>query len=161
MELGAYRETYHCVNGVDAPRPLVVGWTFCDEDEERAYNMARRYMGGYWQSVMDHYEFKEHHLKDVKGYEYYGKCAEKIEQYGDDRVKDFFMNLQVWGTPEQCYEKIMAIRQWTGNDSFVGVFSYADMPCGDAESSMRLFASQVLPRLKEFQPTVPNTVPAR
>ena len=157
-ELEAYRETYQRVNEVDAPRPLVVGWTFCDEDEERAYDMASRYMGGYWQSVMDHYEFKAHHLKDVKGYEHYGKFAEKLEQYGDDRVKDFFMNLQVWGTPEQCFEKIMAIHQWTGNDTFVGVFSYAGMPMEDAENSMRLFASQVIPRLKEFQPSVPNTV---
>ena len=160
-ELEAYRETYHRVNGVDAPRPVAVGWIFCDEDEERAYKMARRYMGGYWQSVMDHYEFKQNHLKEVKGYEYYGKFTEKIDQYGDDLVRDFFMDLQVWGTPEQCFEKIMAIHQWTGNDSFVGVFSYAGMPLEDAENSMRLFASQVMPRLKGFQPSAPSTVQAQ
>ena len=152
QELAAYRETYHRVNGVDAPRPVVVGWTFCDEDEERAYHMSRKYIGGYWQSLMDHYEFKARHLKNVKGYEYYEKFTEKIEQYGDDRVMDFFMDLQVWGTPEQCFDKIMAIHQWTGNDTFVGVFSYAGMPLEDAENNMRLFASQVMPRLKEFQP---------
>ena len=152
-ELETYREAYRQVNGTDAPPPVVVGWTFCDEDEERAYDMARQYMAGYWQSVMDHYEFKEGHLRDIKGYEYYGKFTEKIVEYGDERVADFFQSLQVWGTPEQCYEKIMAIHQWTGNDSFIGVFSYAGMPFEDADRSMRLFAEKVMPRLKEFKPS--------
>ena len=72
-ELDSYRETYRQVNGHEAPPPVVVGWTFCDEDEERAYDMARRYIGGYWKSVLDHYEFKSDHLRDIKGYEYYGQ----------------------------------------------------------------------------------------
>ena len=152
LELDEYRETYRQVNGEEAPPPVVVGWTFCDEDEGRAYDVAHRYMGGYWESLMDHYEFKEGHLSGVKGYEYYGKFAEKVTQLGDEQVADFFQNLQVWGTPEQCYEKIMAIHNWTGNDSYVGVFSYAGMPRKDAERSMRLFAEKVMPRLKEFQP---------
>ena len=127
-----------------------VGWVFCDEDEERAYDKARRYIGGYWKSVMDHYQFKADLHRDIKGYEYYGKFAEKIAEYGDDKVTEFFLSLQVWGTPDQCYEKIVAIHDWTGNDTFVGVFSYAGMPPEDAEANMRLFSEKVMPRLKEF-----------
>ena len=112
--------------------------------------MARRYIGGYWKSVMDHYQFKADHHRDVKGYEYYGKFAEKIAEYGDDKVTEFFLSLQVWGTPDQCYEKIVAIHDWTGNDTFVGVFSYAGMPPEDAEANMRLFSEKVMPRLQEF-----------
>jgi alkanesulfonate monooxygenase SsuD/methylene tetrahydromethanopterin reductase-like flavin-dependent oxidoreductase (luciferase family) len=66
---------------------------------------------------------------------------------------DFFLNLQVWGTPEQCYEKIMDIHRHTGNDTYIGVFSYAGMPHQEAERSMRLFASEVLPPLKRFDPS--------
>ena len=116
--------------------------------------MAQCYIGGYWQTVMDHYEFKRDHLKDIKGYEYYGKVTEKIVKYGDDGVMDFFINLQVWGTPEQCYQKIMDINERTGNDSYIGVFSYAGMPYEEAERSMRLFAAKVMPALKEFKPPV-------
>ena len=150
-ELDAYRETFREVNGNEAPPPVVVGWTFCDEDEERAYDIARRYIEGYWQSVMDHYEFKADHLRDIKGYEYYGKFTEKIHDYGDDKVIEFFMSLQVWGTPEMCYEKIMSIHNRTGNDAFVGVFSYAGMAAEDAEANMRVFAEKVMPRLKEIK----------
>ena len=149
-DLGDYRQVYLQANGTEAPPPVVSAWTFCDPDEERAYEMARRYIGGYWQSVMDHYEFKADHLKDIRGYEYYGKMTEKIDQYGDDRTMDFFINLHVWGTPEQCYEKILNIQKRTGNDSYVGVFSYAGMPHADAEANMRLFAKEVMPELKEL-----------
>ncbi|HJR02415.1 MAG TPA: LLM class flavin-dependent oxidoreductase, partial [Methylomirabilota bacterium] len=113
-ELEAYREVYRRVNGVDAPPPISAGWTFCDPSGARAEEMARRYIGGYYQTVLDHYQFQGDHLAHTKGYEYYGKMAEKIHQYGTDTVIDYFMNLQVWGTPEQCYEKILDIHARTG-----------------------------------------------
>src|SRR5881296_4033231 len=151
-ELDSYRSVYREVNGVDAPPPVSAGWTFCDASAERAEQMARRYIGGYYQTVLDHYQFQGDHLARTKGYEYYGKMAEKIAQYGIDTVVDYFMNLQVWGTPEQCYEKILDIRGRVGNDTFVGVFSYAGMDYGEAERNMRLFARTVMPQLQKLPP---------
>lgn len=147
-ELDAYREVYRRVNGVDAPPPISAGWTFCDASADRAEAMARRYIGGYYQTVLDHYQFQGDHLARTKGYEYYGKMAEKIQQYGTDTVVDYFMNLQVWGTPEQCYDKILDIHARTGNSHYVGVFSYAGMPYDEAERNLRLFAAEVLPALQ-------------
>ena len=151
-DLANYRQIFRETNPTEAPAPAVSGWTFCHQDQEEAYQLARRYIGGYWHSVMEHYEFKADHLKDIQGYEYYGNMTEKVMKYGDDKVMDFFVNLQVWGTPEQCYERIMNIHRWTGNDSYIGVFSYAGMPYEDAERSMRLFAREVMPALKQFDP---------
>lgn len=148
-ELKAYREIYQEVNGSAPPAPIVVGFTFCHEDEDKAREMATEYVGNYWESVMDHYEFHSDHLKTTKGYEYYGKFTEKIEQYGDQDVKDFFVDLQVWGTPEQCYEKIMDIRGHTAHDSFLASFSYGGLPYGEVEQSMRLFAKEVMTQLKK------------
>jgi alkanesulfonate monooxygenase SsuD/methylene tetrahydromethanopterin reductase-like flavin-dependent oxidoreductase (luciferase family) len=149
-ELETYRTIYREINGVDAPPPVSAGWTFCDERAARAEDMARRYIGGYYQTVLDHYQFQGDHLARTKGYEYYGKMAEKITQYGTDTVIDYFMNLQVWGTPEQCYEKILDIHARTGNSHYVGVFSYAGMPYEDAEANLRLFAREVMPALKKL-----------
>lgn len=73
-------------------------------------------------------------------------------KYGDDKAADFFVNLQVWGTPEQCYQKALDIHRWTGNDHYIGVFSYAGMPYEEAEGSMKLFAREVLPALQRFEP---------
>ena len=149
-ELKAYQEIFQEVNGAPAPPPIVVGFTFCHEDQDRAKEMASEYVGNYWDSIMDHYEFRSDHLKETKGYEYYGKFTEKIEQYGTQDVKDFFLDLQVWGTPDQCYDKIMSTRNRVGSDSFLAAFSFGAMPYDEVEKSMRLFAKEVLPRLKEL-----------
>ena len=153
-ELETYRGVYRQVNGTEAPTPICAGWTFCDESADRAEAMARRYIGGYFQTVLDHYNFASDVLGKTKGYEYYGKMAEKISTYGTDKVKDFFMNLQVWGTPEQCYAKILDVRERVGNEHFVGVFSYAGMPWDEAERNMRLFAREVRPELQKLAPGV-------
>ena len=154
-ELETYRAVYRQVNGVDAPPPISAGWTFCDPSAERARAMARRYIGGYYQTVLDHYQFAGDHLATTKGYEYYGKMSEKIATYGTDTVIDYFVNLQVAGTPEQCYERIVDIHRRTGNSHYVGVFSYAGMPYDEAERSMRLFAAEVMPQLRTLTVTPP------
>ena len=160
-ELEAYREVYRQVNRVDAPPPISAGWTFCDPSGARAEEMARRYIGGYYQTVLDHYQFQGDHLAHTKGYEYYGKMAEKIHQYGTDTVIDYFVNLQVWGTPEQCYEKILDIHARTGNSHYVGVFGYAGMPHDEAERNLRLFARDVMPELQKLDTTAAPAARAR
>ena len=74
---------------------------------------------------------------------------------GDDSLADamieFFLGLQVWGTPEQCFDKIMHFRELTGGGAYNGVFSYAGMPYEEAEKSMRLFAREVMPLLKAVE----------
>ena len=148
-ELADYRAHYRTAHGTDAPPPVLAGWTFCDEDAGRAREMAVRYIGGYWDSVMRHYELVGDHLARTVGYEYYAKLQEVARaKGGSDALTEFFLDLQVWGTPEQCFEKIVDIRRRTGCGTYVGVFSYAGMPMPEAERNMRLFASAVMPRLK-------------
>ena len=149
-ELDAYRTIYREVNRTDAPAPIAAGWTFCDESADRAEAMARQYIGGYYQSVLEHYQFAGDHLARTRGYEYYGKMTEKIAQYGTDKVIDFFLGLQVWGTPEQCYAKIMDVRDRVDSSAFVGVFSYAGLPYDEVERNMRLFAREVMPELRKL-----------
>src|SRR5437867_3481109 len=58
-ELDAYRTIYQEVNRTDAPPPISAGWTFGDEDAERAHEQAQRWIGGYYQTVLDHYHFED------------------------------------------------------------------------------------------------------
>lgn len=149
-ELDTYRGIYRKVNGVDAPSPIVGAWVYCHEDEEHAREMAVKYIGGYWQTVVDHYELVGDHLKNTKGYESYGKMQE-LASTATDAMIEFFMSIQVWGTPDQCYEKILNIRSITGANAFNGIFSYAGLPWDAAEENMRLFAREVMPRLKQLE----------
>jgi alkanesulfonate monooxygenase SsuD/methylene tetrahydromethanopterin reductase-like flavin-dependent oxidoreductase (luciferase family) len=148
-ELTSYREVFRRLNGREAPAPIVGGWTFCDENAERAREMAVRYIGGYWKTVLDHYELYGDHLKKTKGYEAYGRLQDVVAGgSGADAATEFFLGIQIWGTPEQCFERIMAIREITGMETYNGLFSYAGMPWAEAERNMRLFARSVMPELK-------------
>lgn len=151
-ELEKYNHTFAEVNGRPPPAPIHVAWTFCDKDEGRAREMAQQYIGGYYQSVIDHYELTRGHFEKTKGYEYYHKVTEHLVDYGSDDMKKFFIDLQVWGTPRQCLDKIMGIRERIGSDAFVAVFSYAGMTHEDAQRNMHTFASEVMPALKREQP---------
>jgi alkanesulfonate monooxygenase SsuD/methylene tetrahydromethanopterin reductase-like flavin-dependent oxidoreductase (luciferase family) len=149
-ELELYRSVFREVNGTEPPPPISAGWVFCDPSAERAEELARRYIGGYFQTVLDHYNFAGDHLARTRGYEYYGKMAEKIARYGTDTVVDFFVDLQVFGTPEQCVKRILDVRARVGAEAFVGVFSYAGMPADEAERNLRLFAHEVKPELQRL-----------
>jgi alkanesulfonate monooxygenase SsuD/methylene tetrahydromethanopterin reductase-like flavin-dependent oxidoreductase (luciferase family) len=152
-ELNAYRQIFRQVNGVEAPPPIVGGWTYCDENPDRAETHARQYIGEYWRSVVRHYELIGDHLTKMKGYESYKPVQEMTSAPGGlDAMVDFFLGLQVWGTPEQCYERVVDIQNRTGAEAFTAIFSYGAMPYDLSEASLRLFAAEVMPALKKRVP---------
>jgi len=148
QEVAEYRTLYREINGEDPPAPVIAGWTFCDPDRDRAYELAKRYIGGYWQTVLDHYQFASGHLKGQKGYEYYGQFADNIKKRGADAAIEFFLGLQIWGDPETCHRKIVENAERIGAEGFVGVFSYAGMPAEESQRNLTCFSETVLPRLK-------------
>ncbi|WP_218578686.1 LLM class flavin-dependent oxidoreductase [Vineibacter terrae] len=150
-ELTEYNKLFLEINGVPAPKPISAGWTFVDASAERAREMALQYIGGYYRTVLDHYQFAGEHIKNTKGYEYYAKMNDKLAVYGDQKAIEFFADLQVYGTPEQVYDKIMKIHDQTANKAYVGVFGYAGMPHEEAVRNVTMFAREVMPQLKKFK----------
>jgi alkanesulfonate monooxygenase SsuD/methylene tetrahydromethanopterin reductase-like flavin-dependent oxidoreductase (luciferase family) len=150
QELNEYRTIYKQVNGGEPLPTIAAGWTFCDQSVERAHEMAVKYIGGYWHTALRHYEMAADHFGKAKGYEYYEQMAKNLKGGGKDASVDYFLNLQVWGTPEMCFNRIDEIRKQVNADHYSGVFSYAGMPIEDAEKSLRLFAREVMPELKKL-----------
>jgi alkanesulfonate monooxygenase SsuD/methylene tetrahydromethanopterin reductase-like flavin-dependent oxidoreductase (luciferase family) len=152
-DLAVYDRVFREVNGVPPPAPIAAGWVFCDASADRAEELARKYIGGYWRTVMKHYELEGEHLQNLKGYESYGKLQEMVTaEGGAEAMIDFFLGLQIWGTPDQCYARILEVRRRIGAEWFNGVFSYAAMPAAEAERNMRLFAREVMPELQRLPP---------
>ena len=150
-ELDAYREIYREVNGVEAPKPLLVSFVACHEDAAVAEEMHIKYVRGYSRSALDHYEFHNPGLADIKGYEYYGALSRNIEKHGIDAFVNFLGDLQVWGTPDQVYERIMEYAGYIDAAGVIGAFSFGGMPHAMARDSMKLFADKVMPRLKAHE----------
>jgi alkanesulfonate monooxygenase SsuD/methylene tetrahydromethanopterin reductase-like flavin-dependent oxidoreductase (luciferase family) len=147
-----FRATFAEAIGTNPPPPIVVGWTYVDSSRDRAEERARKWIGGYWNSVVEHYEFDQPHLKDTPGYEFHVKMYEGLMAPGGrEKYTDDYVALQAWGTPEQVYEKVTRIAELTGADTFIPVFRYAGMPRDEAEASMRLFAAEVMPELRRYR----------
>lgn len=151
-DMRQYRREFRELKGTDAPAPMVTGWVCCDKDPVKARDMAQEYIGGYYESVMSHYELGGRHFESTQGYEYYRSLASFIQNKGSDKVVENFIELQIYGTPEQCYERIVDIRSKVGNDGFNAVCSFSGMTTELAEANMRLFAAEVMPRVKALPP---------
>jgi alkanesulfonate monooxygenase SsuD/methylene tetrahydromethanopterin reductase-like flavin-dependent oxidoreductase (luciferase family) len=147
-DMRTYRAQFRELKGTEAPAPLVTGWVVCDKDGKKAKDLAQQYIGAYYESVMSHYELGGRHFESTQGYEYYRQLASYIDKRGSSRVIENFIELQVYGTPDECVERIREIRSQVGNNGFNAVCSFSGMDYEFAEGNMRLFASEVMPRLK-------------
>lgn len=154
-DLDAYRAAFREAHPHRTPpAPIFAGWTFVDEDAARAEALGRTYITGYIESATGHYQVSGEHMKGLKGYEHYAASAERQRAAGVTReqVNDAFVNNHIWGTPEECYEKIVMVREKLGACAFLAIFNYAGMPVDEARRNQALFAAKVLPRLKAHMP---------
>lgn len=147
-ELHMYRDIYREVNGCEAPKPIIASWIACHDDEATAIDMYERYLRRYSRSALEHYEFHNEGLAEIKGYEYYGALAKNIAKHGVDKFVEFLANLQIRGTPDQVYGKLMEYAELVDAEAVLGVFSYGGMPFDMARQNVQTFADKVLPRLK-------------
>jgi alkanesulfonate monooxygenase SsuD/methylene tetrahydromethanopterin reductase-like flavin-dependent oxidoreductase (luciferase family) len=154
-ETATYRATYRETHGDEPPSPIVAGWTYVDENADRAEEQARAWLTGYWDSIIMHYEFDKPHLKSTPGYEFHGLMYDRLTAPGGmEKMTEFYIGLQPWGTPEQVFEKVRTFCDLVGGDSYIGVFRFGGMPPAEAERSMRLFAKEVMPELKKISPAI-------
>jgi alkanesulfonate monooxygenase SsuD/methylene tetrahydromethanopterin reductase-like flavin-dependent oxidoreductase (luciferase family) len=147
-----YREIAATV-GYDPPPPIILTNVSCAESRAEAHDRAMAWLGKKWQSIDDHYHFSDGHLATVKGYETYGRMAKTYARLQDDaervRATEFYVKIQIVGTPEDCLAQIAELQRLTGTDHLVTEFSFGGIPHGEAEKNMRLFASRVLPVLQQ------------
>ena len=149
-ELDNYRAIFRELHGRPAPKPLIVSFIACHQDESTAKEMLHKYICAYSASALEHYEFHNEGLAEINGYEYYGALAKNIKKHGIDKFVHFLADLQIYGTPDQVYEKIIEHQKLADSGAVIGVFSYAGMPHALARQNIELFAEQVLPRLKAY-----------
>lgn len=161
-EMALYRSHYEELHGVASPRPIVSCAVFVDHDEDRAAEMARRHIGSYYASVLKHYELSGEHFDRISGYEHYAASADAMRERGEDKATEYYVDLQVYGTPEQCVEKIAQITEDLHSEEFLAVFSYGGLPRDEVIRNFDLFTSEVKPALQKLpeRAPVPTTASA-
>jgi alkanesulfonate monooxygenase SsuD/methylene tetrahydromethanopterin reductase-like flavin-dependent oxidoreductase (luciferase family) len=135
------------------PRPpIILTNVSISESRDDAHERAVKYLGRKWDSIDNHYHFSDGHLASVKGYEFYGKMAKTYAKMKEDdyrqKATEFYVKIQVSGTPDDCLQQIAELRRLTGLDHLVTELAFGGMPYEEAELNMRLFAERVMPVLQ-------------
>jgi alkanesulfonate monooxygenase SsuD/methylene tetrahydromethanopterin reductase-like flavin-dependent oxidoreductase (luciferase family) len=158
-----YREIALSV-GHNPPPPIILTNVSCAESRAEAQSRAVAWLGRKWESIDAHYHFSDGHLATVKGYEAYGKMAKTYARLQSEeertRATEFYVKIQIVGTPDDCLQQIAELQRVTGLDHLVTEFSFGGIPHVEAEKNMRLFADRVLPVLRQ-DPAFATPEPAR
>ncbi|HEX2941468.1 MAG TPA: hypothetical protein VHO91_10495, partial [Rhodopila sp.] len=99
-----------------------------------------------------HYEFLGEHFKTVKGYDAYQQKAEIARKAGLEGAINGFMQAASWGTPDRILRGLEARRKLLGDFELNVAFRFGGTPYEVSERGMKLFAKEVLPVLKSWQP---------
>src|SRR6476620_4836134 len=149
-DIEKFREIAAAV-GHTPPPPIILTNVSCAESRDEAHERAMRYLGRKWDSIDNHYHFSDGHLANVKGYETYGKMtktyAKMKEESARQKATEFYVKIQIVGTPDDCIQQIAELRSLSGTDHVIADFSYGGMPHEEGELNMRLFADRVVPVL--------------
>jgi alkanesulfonate monooxygenase SsuD/methylene tetrahydromethanopterin reductase-like flavin-dependent oxidoreductase (luciferase family) len=147
-ELEAYRRRFFDLQGVEAPKPVLVVVAGVSEDPAQVERMREVYLQRWARSTVEHYEFDNEGFADIEGYEYYAALADNINKHGIERFNGFLADLQVWGTPEQVTEKLLDYVKRTDAGGLVVPLCFGGMPADEATANFELFASKVAPELR-------------
>jgi alkanesulfonate monooxygenase SsuD/methylene tetrahydromethanopterin reductase-like flavin-dependent oxidoreductase (luciferase family) len=150
-DIDRYRQVASSVGHTPRP-PIILMNVSVAESRNDAHERAVTYLGRKWDSIDSHYHFSDGHLASVKGYEFYGKMAKtyakmKEEDYRQ-KATEFYVKIQVSGTPDDCLQQIAELQRLTGLDHLVTELAFGGMPQEEAELNMRLFAERVMPVLQ-------------
>ena len=91
------------------------------------------------------------HFKEMKGYGDYADNAELLRQSGMEDAANAFVDINTWGTPQQILEKMESRRKVLEDFDLTVQVSYGGLTGEQAESSIRLFASECLPELQTWE----------
>jgi alkanesulfonate monooxygenase SsuD/methylene tetrahydromethanopterin reductase-like flavin-dependent oxidoreductase (luciferase family) len=145
-----YRALFQEYHGEPAPNPMTADFVLCVVDESEAEEKATRYMGTYLASLLEHYEVMGDHFAVTEGYDAYARSAEVLRRIGESGFLEGFMQAGAWGTPDQIIATLQKRRDLLGPFELASTFRFGGIPFAEAESSMRLFATEVLPVLKSW-----------
>jgi alkanesulfonate monooxygenase SsuD/methylene tetrahydromethanopterin reductase-like flavin-dependent oxidoreductase (luciferase family) len=145
-----YRKSFRAHHGTEAPAPLTGDLMFCHANASQAEALAMEYMPNYFLTIIRHYEIMSEHFKHTKGYAHYETAGELFKQVGLEAAARGYCAVQTWGTPDRILENLRRRRELLGDFELNVVVNYGGMPVEEAEKSLRLFATEVLPELQRW-----------
>lgn len=130
---------------------------YCAESESEALEAVDKWFFENADATNHAYEIGTENFASKKGFEEY---TTKGSDFGDGTAEDTikvlrtkFMRDAVWGTPQQCADRVVELQEQFDLSEIVTLTSYGSMPADKSERSMRLFADEVMPKLSHLRET--------
>lgn len=146
------RELHRKYHGTEPPTIMLTDFCVCGTDLAATEEEARRYQGKFVESNFYHYEFLGEHFKNVKGYDSYQQKAEIARSAGLEGAVNGFMKAASWGTPDRILRQLEERRKVVGDFELNVAFRFGGTPYEVSERGLKLFAKEVLPVLKTWEP---------
>lgn len=144
-----YQTKWRELRKTEPPPPVCGQLIYCEKDAKRAAELGELYVKNYFASVVEHYEIAGKHFQGTRGYEFYASAADMITAIGLDEMANMYAGVNTFGTPDEIVERIEQQRRILECDlDVLAITKYGGMTDAEAEASMRLFASEVMPRLR-------------
>jgi alkanesulfonate monooxygenase SsuD/methylene tetrahydromethanopterin reductase-like flavin-dependent oxidoreductase (luciferase family) len=155
QELDDYAALFRKHHGCDPRPPLLTEMMVVDHDAKRARENAEKYVAGYCASVLHHYEMLGEHYSEAKGYKAYADAAEMMRAAGKEGIMKAYVEQQIWGTPDQMLRRFEERWNYFGPYGVLGCFRFAGTPMDVVERSIKLFATEVAPVLRQWSKESP------
>ena len=137
-------------HGTEPPTLMLTEFAICGNDLAQCEEESRQYHGKFLESNFYHYEFLGDHFRTVKGYNAYQQKAEIARSTGLEGALEGFMKASSWGTPDKILRGLEERRAIVGDFELNVAFRFGGIPYDIAERSLKLFAKEVLPVVKEW-----------
>jgi len=120
-------------------------WMHCAKSRARI-DKARHHHRLQGQASSNHYfKWKTSGFDGVKGYEAYAQMQKRLESKQGAPQTDHAPGAVLFGSPQEILDVIGAYKEALGTEYLVLHASYGGMPLAEAQASLELFASEVLP----------------
>ena len=132
------------------PKPFCSGFCFVDESGDRAEELARKYLAANYREALDHYEMLGKHFDTTKGYERYADMSKYLNEIGQDKAVEDYIQLMAWGTPQQVLEKYAGYKKLIDMQGIMPNLNFGGMPNDEVQRNIACFVKHCLPELKSW-----------
>jgi alkanesulfonate monooxygenase SsuD/methylene tetrahydromethanopterin reductase-like flavin-dependent oxidoreductase (luciferase family) len=140
--------------GLGPSRPIVGVPGYCAPTHAAAAEVAERTFATYLAGAERHYGFNDRQqFAGIKGYEHYSAAGGQ-HVLGESPTQGYIQS-GVYGTPDECIDKIRMYKEVTGTDHILLLHSMGGMSVEQTEASLRLFSDEVLPVVRDDRDPAP------
>ena len=136
--------------GFAPSQPVLQPWLYCARSEQEAHEKVLQASASLLLDLTNNYDQGSWDKHDRSlGYDHF------VKEVTDGLSLDRYANMQVWGTPETCLEKVRTLQEETGARNISFQVQWGDITHDEALASMTLFGQQCVDRLH----TIPAPMP--